>query len=669
MSPRARVLAACAAAVAAVSLTYANHFGNSFHFDDAHAIEQNPAIRRLSNLPRIFSDASAISSLPSNRSYRPLVTATLALDYALGQGLEPVAFHADSFLWFLLQCALLFLWFRRVLGSDWAALFGAALFGLHPAMAETVNYLIARSDLLSALGALACVLLWAQGGRARRFHLYLLPAALGVLAKEQGAMAAPLLFLWIGLIEQQQPLSSLLHPRNLVRAVRPALPAFAVCGGLVLLAMRMAPGWVPGGSSRWLYLATEPWVLLHYVAMFFLPVALTADTDLGLVSSIADWRVLAGTLFVAGLIALAAFTSRSARTRPVAFGLLWFLVALVPTSSVVPLAEVANDHRMYFPFVGLALAAACAGSLLAGALAQRPLGRAVPVAALLLLAAAAWGTWQRNQVWRTEESLWQDVTRKSPGNARGWMNYGLALMGRGEYAGAERAYQTALALAPGYGTLHVNLGVLKGKLGRPAEAEQHFQRGMQLQPEVPHFPFLYGRFLAETGRAAEAEQVLRVAIAAAPEQADPHTLLLSLLAKRQAWDELRAAAEAALRVPGAEAVARAHLQEAQRPAAASAPSSGPPVAAAGSDPRTDTLLGESLLLYQQGRYAASLAAADEAVRLTPGSAPAHNNRCAALNALHRFDEAAAACREALRLAPGFELARNNLRVAFEGGAR
>jgi len=184
MSPRARTLAACAAA-AAVTLAYANHFGGSFHFDDIHAIEQNPAIRSLSNLPRIFSDATTFSSLPSNRSYRPLVTATLALDYAFGNGLTPAVFHADSFLWFLLQCALLFVWLRRALGSDGAALFGAGLFGLHPAIAETVNYLIARSDLLSALGAVACVLLWAQGGRARRLHLYLLPAALGVLAKEQ----------------------------------------------------------------------------------------------------------------------------------------------------------------------------------------------------------------------------------------------------------------------------------------------------------------------------------------------------------------------------------------------------------------------------------------------------------------------------------------------------
>ena len=46
---------------------------------------------------------------------------------------------------------------------------------------------------------------------------------------------------------------------------------------------------------------------------------------------------------------------RRKQARPIAFGLLWFFLALLPTS-LVPLAEVTNDHRMFFPFVGLALA-------------------------------------------------------------------------------------------------------------------------------------------------------------------------------------------------------------------------------------------------------------------------------------------------------------------------
>ena len=64
-------------------------------------MENNLFIRDLRNLPRFFADARTFSSLPANQSYRPVVTSTLAIDYALG-GPNPAVFHLDSFCWFLL---------------------------------------------------------------------------------------------------------------------------------------------------------------------------------------------------------------------------------------------------------------------------------------------------------------------------------------------------------------------------------------------------------------------------------------------------------------------------------------------------------------------------------------------------------------------------------------
>ena len=61
-------------------VTYANHFQNSFHFDDAHTIVNNAAIRSLENIPRFFTDARTFSSLPSNQSYRPSVSTLLDIE-------------------------------------------------------------------------------------------------------------------------------------------------------------------------------------------------------------------------------------------------------------------------------------------------------------------------------------------------------------------------------------------------------------------------------------------------------------------------------------------------------------------------------------------------------------------------------------------------------------
>src|SRR5581483_7150890 len=71
-----------AALFLAVFVAYANHFDNDFHFDDTHAVVNNPAIRSIANIPGFFTDATSFSVDPAHQTYRPLVTASLAIDYA-----------------------------------------------------------------------------------------------------------------------------------------------------------------------------------------------------------------------------------------------------------------------------------------------------------------------------------------------------------------------------------------------------------------------------------------------------------------------------------------------------------------------------------------------------------------------------------------------------------
>ena len=86
MTTRRLTIFAGSVLVLAILAAYSNHFQNSFHFDDAHTIVTNAAIRELRNVPLFFRDATTFSSLPSNQSYRPLVSTLLAIDYRLGAG-------------------------------------------------------------------------------------------------------------------------------------------------------------------------------------------------------------------------------------------------------------------------------------------------------------------------------------------------------------------------------------------------------------------------------------------------------------------------------------------------------------------------------------------------------------------------------------------------------
>src|SRR2546421_9565374 len=161
---RERALAGLGAALLLVAIlaAYVNHFHNSFHFDDAHTIENNASIRDLRNIPLFFRDATTFSSLPSNQSYRPLVSTLVAIDYKLAGGLQPFWFHLSIFALFVVLVLVLALVIDRLLEiispsplNRWIALIAAAWYGLHRANADTVNYIIASSEIIATLGVVA----------------------------------------------------------------------------------------------------------------------------------------------------------------------------------------------------------------------------------------------------------------------------------------------------------------------------------------------------------------------------------------------------------------------------------------------------------------------------------------------------------------------------------
>jgi Tfp pilus assembly protein PilF len=350
--------------------------------------------------------------------------------------------------------------------------------------------------------------------------VYLVPVAIGGLAKPTVFVFPLLLFAYIRLFEQVGP------RRRLADALRAVAPSVAVIVAVAWWSEnRTPPTWTSGGGSAWLYLLTQPFVSLRYAAAFVAPIDLSADNDWKLVDGISDPRVLLGVAFIACVVWFAVRTARVKATRPIAFGLWWFLIALLPTA-VLPLAEVANDHRMFFPFVGLALAVARAlSSWIAVAATTRPRRLAVAAIVAAILLGETAGVRARNEVWRTDDTLWLDVTKKSPTNGRGLMNYGLTRMEKGDFATAIGYFERALAFTPAYSLLHINLGVAYGGAGRPVDAQREFQAAISLAPDDYRSHFFYGRWLRAVGRHSDAIVQLQLAASENPADLDSQNLL------------------------------------------------------------------------------------------------------------------------------------------------
>jgi tetratricopeptide (TPR) repeat protein len=613
--------------IAAITAAYANHLHNSFHFDDAHTIVNNAAIREVRNVPLFFRDATTFSALPSNQSYRPLVSTLLAIDYSLGHGLRPFWFHLSIFTLFVVLVLLLVLVLKHLLdqtatspANGWIALLAAEWYGLHPANADTVNYIIASSEIISTLGVIASFAVYLAFPRLRRYYLYVLPAAIAILAKPPAAIFAALFAIY-----------RLLFPKNETRLaetrlqrVAEIIPPFVICAAMLLFVQHMTPrNWIAGAANRHNYLITQPYVTLLYCKTFFWSSGLSADYDLNPFTTTNDLRFWAGFAFVILLIMGSIAAAVFKKTRIIGFGLLWFLIGLLSTSAL-PLAEVMNDHRTFLPYIGLVIAMAGAVSLFCSraavrrAHAARRAAATIAIISLLILCASGYVTFQRNNIWNTEETLWRDVTIKSPRNPRGLMNYGNTLMAKGDFNGALDYFHRALALAPQYSVLLINLATAEDATKQSAAAEQHFKDALRLAPTTPDSYTYYARYLLSHSRAEEARGFLRSALGLSSTDLTARQLL-------------------------AQAEGQSSNQSARQTA--------------------ESYLALSLKRYLEEQYAESIAACRAALELRPDYAEAWNNICAAYNKLACYEQAAAAGEQALRYKPDLQLARNNLQYA------
>ena len=646
------------ALVLALLLAYANSFHNGFHFDDFHTVVDNPAIRSLSNIPRFFTDATTFSVLPPNRTYRPIVSTSLALDYALGRGYTPLWFHLTTFVLFLVLVLLLNSLYRLIFDKThpspinlWLAALAAGWFGLHPAIAETVNYIIQRGDLYCTLGSVAALVLYARYPRLRHTGLYLLPLVFALLSKPPAAVVPILLFFYVYFFGAS--------PNRLRSSLIAALPSATVVALLLWLQSAMTPRtFLSSIVSPLDYRLTQPFVWLRYTTTLFLPLHLNVDTDLAPIPTL-DARVLTGLIFTLLLGIAIAYTARRTRLYPIAFGLLWFVVTQLPTS-LYALSEVENDHRMFFSFVGLILAAVWSAWLLIEPLATSRYPTFRPIAlvlAVLFLAAYGYGTHIRNRVWFDEESLWRDDVAKSPHNGRGLMIYGLTQMAKGDYPAALDLFTRALAFTPGYATLQINLGIVESAIaeqappGSPAStegmarAEAHFQRAIVLAPEDDQTHAYLGRWLQERGRLPEAIAQLQTAVALNPQRPMQRDALIEAYS---AAGDITAALQSArdtLTLMPDDALAQQTLAH-------------PPAQTAAF------WINLSLAQYQRAEYPEAASSAQRALILDPQSPEAYNNLAAADAQLHLWDEAITAAQKAIALKPDFPLARNNLTWAI-----
>ena len=266
------------------------------------------------------------------------------------------------------------------------------------------------------------------------------------------------------------------------------------------LALRRALGipTVVGGSLGGLHpLAIYATILWHYFAQL-----VTVDNGPAVVSfRLLAWPavVLVYVVLVAILVPLVGATRSGGRRAALAlFGVLWFLVSLVPHVVSLPAFGVYGNRYAYFPLMGLLVVGAVAVNAFA-IHARQPLRRLAVLLAGVIVVVASARTAAEARAWNNDLSLFGHRLDAEDGEAV--FGHASALLRRYGCRAALPEIVRAVELAPDLGPAWHNLAGCLLSTGRYEQAVAAAERALAFQPGVAGAEYNLGAALVFTGQA------------------------------------------------------------------------------------------------------------------------------------------------------------------------
>ncbi len=471
------------------------------------------------NLPFFTPGFERLPLLAWLGNTRPVLMLSFWLNFQ-ASGTEPYLYHVTNVVLHFLTAILVTFVAARLL--EWAGVkdgiarpalgvFAGALFLVHPLQTESVAYVASRSDVLSTLFFYSayCVFLY------RRTETISWIRALAVLAlfgaavlSKQPALTLPIRLLFTDLYWVKGGIRANLRLYGMLAVAGLAGAIYIVRGLLAADTVLHVQGLTPVT-----YFFTECRVVWTYVRLFFLPFGQNADSDVAVSQNLLDHGAI---LALAAWLAIAAAAWIYRRRWPLAaFGMFVYLLLMAPTSSVIPIADVLQERRLYLPFLGLTLVCL---EFLRRLKLQRRLMIEVPVLLLCMVL-----TYQRSALWGDPLAMWQDTVAKSPHKVRPRFQLAYAYWEQGECGLAADNYEIASHLAPPDYRLLVDWGTALDCANRVPDALEELLAATRLERD-PQAWALIGQVYGKRGKSQEALSALDQADKINPDFAMAHAI-------------------------------------------------------------------------------------------------------------------------------------------------
>lgn len=550
-SPRSAAIVTGSLAI----LIFLNSLLNGFAFDDRPIIRENEAIQSLETLPKALVSPYWPGEHGQNLAlWRPVVTGLYGLEWALWKGV-PVGFHLLNVILHGLVTGVAVLVLAELMPVG-AALVAGLIFAVHPIHVEAVSNVVGRAEVLSALFfLLASLVVLRNRERLSVGKLFLILAlyALAFLTKESAVTFLGVLFLLDGCRRD-------LTFGNLAGYLRARAPLYlglmAVAAGILyarfLILGNVARPFPPLGADIledipriWTVAATWP----HIIRLFFYPAALVVDYGPAVIPIALGWNPanVVGLLMVLTILALSLLTwgkggpmrAGEETPRALAFGVLWFIITLSPTSNFFFLSGILLSERtLYLPSVGFVAVVGWATYRL---FHLRP--RLTPIALVVILGLLGARSWVRTPTWKTDLDVFNTLINEHPEAGRSQWILGDLYFAAGQQSEALRAYRVAIGILGGHYSLMTELGKTFMGEGYNDAAELLLTFAWRDRPEFGVAPGLLANIYTQQGRHAEAAEVSRIRLAEDSTDAVQYHLLSRALEAQGLYEE---AAEARL---------------------------------------------------------------------------------------------------------------------------
>lgn len=459
------------------------------YFDDDHLILQN--IGNLSSLQNIMAAFKADMNWQSpGVYYRPLVTLTFMAD-ALWTGLNPMGYHITNILLHLAASGLFFKLLLLLGHPRKPSLFFALLFACHPVLTHAVAFIPGRYDTVLAILALGAVIMFVEYLHEPswlRLGLHFL-FFLGALFTKETAVILPVVcLLYFTLLSDRKKEYKNLVPAAAFWAI--GLVAFAVLRGQV------AKNVLPQFNTPQENLIG----LCSYLGKMFFPINLSVmpiPADSGPAWGISALVILVFLALLGGI----------SRKRYFLFGAAWFLVFMAPTIARTLNFAYLLEQRLYLPLMGFIVMFMELTPV--QKLSAKRWSWVPAVMVLLIFSGINLG---HSAVYRNDITFWQNAVEKSPHSYLAHTVLGQRYYAHGRSQEAEIEFQSSLALNPDP-LVENDLGLVLMEQSKWAGAEKAFISAIGKIPEDPEIRKNLGLVYTKLGDWPGAETQYRAALA------------------------------------------------------------------------------------------------------------------------------------------------------------